>query len=167
MSGTVPHPTAIALPPTFPAFLGLDDATPLQVQAPNISIMDLFHTAVSPQSVRFASLTPDKPVPSSVSRMAPLGYLLSSLLLQSPGAASHQEANLFRDFLLLSEGDSKPLVAPDLPHDFSVADATAVLGVTGSFWSQRYGLNATIHPCELRVRADNSHQSFLVPSQRT
>ncbi|EKD04040.1 hypothetical protein A1Q2_01714 [Trichosporon asahii var. asahii CBS 8904] len=134
MNGTVPHPTAIALPPTFPAFLGLDDSTPLQVQAPNLSIMDLFHTAAVPQSVRFTSLASEKVMPSSASRMVPLGYLLSSLLLQSPGAASQQEANLFRDFLLLAQSDVEPLMTPDLPHDFSIADVTAVLGVTGSFW---------------------------------
>lgn len=149
MCGTVPHPTAIALPPTFPAFLGLDGTTPLQVQAPNLSIMDLFHTAAGPQSVRFASLASEKPAPSSISRMVPLGYLLSSLLLQSPGAASQQEADLFRDFLLLSQSDGEPMVGPDQPHDFSVAEATAVLGVTGSFWNKRYGLDATVHPCEL------------------
>lgn len=153
MSGTVPHPTAIALPPTFPAFLGLDEITPLQVQAPNLSIMDLFHTAAGPQSVRFASLASEKPTPSSVSRMVPLGYFLSSLLLQSPGAASQQEANLFGDFLELSQCEEEPLITLDEPHDFSVAEATAVLGVTGPFWSKRYGLDATVHPCKLDLRA--------------
>lgn len=134
-----------------PAFLGLDDSTPLQVQAPNLSIMDLFHTAAVPQSVRFTSLASEKVMPSSASRMVPLGYLLSSLLLQSPGAASQQEANLFRDFLLLAQSDVEPLMTPDLPHDFSIADVTAVLGVTGSFWSKRYGLDATVHPCKLEA----------------
>lgn len=160
MSGAVPHPTALALPPTFPAFLGLDDSTPLQVQAPNMAIMDLFDTGAGSRSTQCAAVASAPAAPSSAGRMIPLGYLLSSLLLQSPGAASRQEANLFGDFLSQSQSDEEPLVDVDQPHDFSVVEPTAVLGVTGSFWSIRYGLDATVHPCELFNSYRNSPESF-------
>ncbi|WOO76668.1 uncharacterized protein LOC62_01G000293 [Vanrija pseudolonga] len=131
ISGTVPHPTYLALAPGFECTLArLDPTLPLGAQQlPDMPIADLF-TGTIATPIASPGAQPDP---------APLGRFLTSLLLQRSGAATAQERSLSASFAS-AEIRSK------------VAGAAEALGPVGTYWRERYGLaRARVLPCDLVV----------------
>ncbi|KAL1412990.1 hypothetical protein Q8F55_000739 [Vanrija albida] len=108
VSGAVPHPTALAPGPAF-ASSRLDPALPAAAQLPDLAIADPF----SPT-----------PFPGGT---APLGYVLTTVLLQRAGAATPQERAMTAAFV------GAETRAPS-------ASAADSLGPVGAYWRERFGL---------------------------